>query len=181
MTTTISGSTGIDKVQAGAVTRDKLPVGTVLQVVQVVKTDTFSTTSASFVDVTGLSASITPTSTTSKILVTVQVVHGTANAAVQQFRLTRGGSAIAVGASAGSRTPTTFAGYYGASDYISHLASSIVSYLDSPASTSSQTYTVQTKVQGTNTQYINRSNADADNNDYGTRSISTITITEIAA
>jgi len=43
----------------------------VLQVVSATKTDTFSTSSTSFVDVTGLTANITPSSTSSKIMVFV--------------------------------------------------------------------------------------------------------------
>ena len=43
--------------------------GKVLQVVQTYKTDTASTTSTSFTDVSGFSANITPASTSNKILV----------------------------------------------------------------------------------------------------------------
>ena len=43
--------------------------GGVIQVVQSIKTDTFSTTSQSFVDITGLSAIITPTRSDSKIII----------------------------------------------------------------------------------------------------------------
>jgi hypothetical protein len=56
----------------GTVPAARLPAGSVLQVVSTVKTDTFTTVSSSYVDVTGLSVSITPTSATSKILVLVQ-------------------------------------------------------------------------------------------------------------
>ena len=45
------------------------PVGKIGQVVNVTKTDTFNSSSGSYVDVTGLSASITPSATTSKIFV----------------------------------------------------------------------------------------------------------------
>ena len=47
--------------------------GKVLQVVQSVKTDTSSTTSTSAVDISGLSASITPSSASNKILILVQI------------------------------------------------------------------------------------------------------------
>ena len=47
--------------------------GCILQVVQTYKNDTFTSTSASFVDVTGLQCSITPASSSSKILITVDV------------------------------------------------------------------------------------------------------------
>ena len=43
--------------------------GKVLQVVSTAKTDTFSTSSTSFTDITGLSVAITPSATSSKILV----------------------------------------------------------------------------------------------------------------
>ena len=47
----------------------KMPSGSVLQAKTATKTDTQSTTSNSFTDITGLSVSITPSSTNSKILV----------------------------------------------------------------------------------------------------------------
>jgi len=70
-----------------------LPTGSVLQVVQTYKTDSFSTNATSYTNVTGLSASITPTSATSKILVMVSVfIDGYQN---QNFiALTRNGSLV---------------------------------------------------------------------------------------
>jgi hypothetical protein len=55
--------------------------GKVLQVVQSAKTDTFSSASASWVDITGLSLSITPSSTSSKVFITTNFVtsHSAAN------------------------------------------------------------------------------------------------------
>ena len=53
--------------------------GKILQVVHVDKTDHFTTTSTSFTDVTGLSASITPTSASSDIIVTFKVQSGGGN------------------------------------------------------------------------------------------------------
>ena len=56
-------------VTAGVVAGGALPAGSILQVVSVTKTDSFTTSSSSFVDITGLSATITPSSASSKILV----------------------------------------------------------------------------------------------------------------
>ena len=75
----INGSGSITGISAGGlpdgcVTADDLASGVgrkILQVVQATKGDVFTTTSTSNVDVTGLSASITPASTSNKILVTV--------------------------------------------------------------------------------------------------------------
>ena len=50
----------------------------IIQVIQTVKTDTFSTTSTSYVDVTGLSVSITPSSSSNKILVIANTTFATA-------------------------------------------------------------------------------------------------------
>ena len=43
--------------------------GHVIQVVQVVKTDTYSMTAASWTDITGYSVSITPSSSSNKVLI----------------------------------------------------------------------------------------------------------------
>ena len=53
---------------SGVPSAAKLPAGSVLQVVSAMQTTSFSTTSGTFTDI-GLSASITPTSATSKIFI----------------------------------------------------------------------------------------------------------------
>jgi hypothetical protein len=63
--------TGITK---GAIESSAIGAGAVLQVISTTKTDTFSVTNSDFVDVTGLSVTITPTSATSKILVMAHVL-----------------------------------------------------------------------------------------------------------
>ena len=61
--------------------------GGIIQVVQVTKTDQFATSSTSYTDVTGLSASITPIRDDSKILVRVCVMIGTGNTANDNLSL----------------------------------------------------------------------------------------------
>ena len=58
-----------DGIISGITDYDSGDVGRVLQVVTTTKTDTFTTTSSSLTDITGLSASITPASTSNKILI----------------------------------------------------------------------------------------------------------------
>ena len=65
MAVTIDGTTGVSAVQAGAVTTSDLPAGTVLQVVNATYATQVTIASTSF-SATGLTASITPTSATSK-------------------------------------------------------------------------------------------------------------------
>jgi hypothetical protein len=120
--------------------------GSILQVVNVIKTNQFTTTSATPVDVTGLNASITPSSTSSKILITAWVVISTSGAGGDGFaRLLRDSTAIGNGD----------AGYFGQSAGQDYFAghSKPITYLDSPATTSSTTYKIQ--VWGANTSYVN--------------------------
>lgn len=53
-----------------SLTTADMPTGSVLQVLQAVKTDTFSTTSGTFVQVPDLTVTITPSSASNKILIT---------------------------------------------------------------------------------------------------------------
>ena len=176
--TITSGSIPLAQVPRLSVT--KLPTGSVLQVVQAVKTDTFSTTSTlTYVDVTGVSVSITPTSATSNVLVTVTLSgSGNSGAAGLLIRLVRNSTAIYVGDSAGSRVQATTTNM--TSD--NNLAQAIAfTFLDSPATTSATTYKVQIcSSYGSNPVTINRSITDVDASDRA-RTASSITAMEIAA
>lgn len=163
------------KLAAGAA-RSNFGAGAVLQVVSVAKTDVFSTTSTSFVDVTGLSASITPASSSSKILVIAGVSLGALAGANAIFpRLARNGTAIFQSSAAGSRIQAV------AMFEVGNAATFpvAVNFLDSPASTNSQTYTIQVRVNS-GTGKVNASSTDTDTNTWS-RSASSITLLEIAA
>ena len=68
--------------------------GKILQIVQATKTDTFSDTSTNFVDVTGLSVSITPTISDSKILLQCNLQFGGGLNLYAPVRLLRGSTHI---------------------------------------------------------------------------------------
>ena len=160
----------------GSVPASAMPAGSVLQVLQTVKTDTFSTASASFVDLTGLSVSITPTSTASKILIMFSLPASSSSSSAWYCNLVRDGTNIVVGDAAGSRVQTTV------SSYISPTAQSFsmaFQYLDAPSTTSAITYKLQLKAQSGFTAYVNRAATDTDNNLYQ-RTASSITVMEIA-
>jgi hypothetical protein len=109
----------------------------ILQVVSTTKTDTFTTTSTSFTDVTGLSVSITPSSASSKILVVCNVKGSVTGSTFKAgLRLLRDSTAIAIGDAAGSRSRGF--GQLSAPSY--QMLSSSITFLDSPSSTSSITY-----------------------------------------
>ena len=154
--------------------------GKVLQVAQVVKSDTFSTSSSSFTDLTGLSVSITPSSASNKILVLGSVTGSCTGAGSAHIRYLRGSTAIGIGDASSSRTRDSVGGIdNGATPADSALSSSFV-FLDSPATTSSTTYKAQVhQGDGGGTLYINRTTQDNDDNNNG-RYASTITVMEIA-
>jgi hypothetical protein len=152
--------------------------GKVLQVVQAVKTDTFTTTSSTYVDLTGLSLNITPSSSSNKILISYIFESNTGETVNQVMsRLMRDATAIGIGDAAGSRTQTS-TGMKGETNF-SNGSAHVVNFLDSPSTTSSVTYKVQVRcsVNG-QTGYISRTQTDTDNANYS-RSIATITAMEI--
>lgn len=133
-----------------------------MQVVQTVKTDTFSYSgSTNYQDITGLSASITPSSTSSKVIILVTLGMVDANAdCVLTAQLDRGGTAIFIGDAAGSRTRGSI-NYRVEPQY--HPVPLPITYMDSPATTSSTTYKVQMRAfTSTDTFYINRATTDGD-------------------
>jgi hypothetical protein len=162
----------------GTLPTARLPVGSVLQVVSNTKIDTFSTTSSSYVDVTGLFVTITPTSATSKILITGLVNFG-ASADVGFFRLVRNSTAICVGTASGNRIAATAQMRNNTDSADSDAAS--VNFLDSPGTTSTVTYKIQ--AASTAGGYTTRFNSAADDLDQANRgrTASTITVMEIAA
>ena len=178
MPLTLDGNGDIAGLVAGALPANVIGAGGILQVVQTVKTDTFSTTSDTFTDITGLSVSITPTASSSKILVIANYT-GSNQVGYSWGRLVRGSTAICIADAAGSRVQATTANFYQPNADRSFTGS--VCFLDSPATTSATTYKIQIIVQtGGYTTYINRTSGDTDSAAYG-RFTSTITVMEIAA
>jgi hypothetical protein len=115
-----------------------LPTGSVLQVVNGTSTSSFSTTSATPSDI-GLSATITPTSSTSKILVRVCVNQLNTNSTNQT-----GGTLSLVYQTTTLFTFDSFIAYSAASaESDNYIGGSSVEYLHSPATTSSITYKIQ--------------------------------------
>ena len=81
--------------------------GKILQVVQTVKLDTFSTSSTSDVDVTGFSVSITPSSSSNKVLVMVNLALSSQSVFVYGI-LKRGSTQIGEADAASNRLRPTF-------------------------------------------------------------------------
>jgi hypothetical protein len=158
--------------------------GAVLQVISTTKTDTTSFVSSStntFVDITGMSVTITPKSANNKILVMYTAgVSNTANATIH-LRLIRGSTSIGQGNAESNRLGASLTWRPVGSTYNFDIGPLSSSFLDSPNTTSATTYKLMATLGSSysGTFYLNRpwDNTDAD---YSGRSASTITVMEIA-
>ena len=158
--------------------------GNIIQAVSTTKSDSFSSSSTtSFVDVTGLSVSITPTSTSSKILVLYDLNWGTDEGHVS-CRLMRDSTMIKVGDAAGNRTRATGHWHDGGAQSGDQydIVQTAGTFLDSPATTNAVTYKmmVGTPNSSNYTVVVNRSGHDSDSTWEG-RTASTLTVMEVAA
>jgi len=155
------------------------PAAKLGQVVTTFLDTTFSTASTSYTDITGLSVSITPTANTSKVLVLVQVNYGYSGDIIDTIRLVRGSTAIDIGAVSGaSALGTIGGGNGGGANAVTALIPGVISFLDSPATTSATTYKLQMFVNS-GTGHINRTGRD--NTSFDMRAASTITVIEVLA
>lgn len=150
--------------------------GKIGQVVSTTKTDTFSTTSTTWTDITGFSLTITPIATTSKVFIIATFLGDSNGLDIGMLRLVRDSTAIAVGDAAGSRVQVSAIGNTFAANFPMQGATS---FLDSPSTTSSTTYKMQAQIIS-NTFYLNRSGTDT-NNAVFPRGVSTITAFEVLA
>ena len=162
--------------------------GKILQVVQTIKSDIFSLTNNSgvFVDVIGLSASITPSSSNSKILVS-STINGTSSGRYNAFRLLRDSTFIFPAPTEGNRTSVTtnFESNHSESDQIFILRNTSFAFLDAPATSSQINYKIQATSDTRTTAnenfilYVNRQASD-DNADFTHRAVSSIILMEVA-
>jgi hypothetical protein len=180
----VNGQVDTAGIADGAVFGDKLGPGTVLQVVQtVVREGTYSVTIGTgtrlaAADVTGLTVTITPRSTSSKVIVDLNAMFSVSN----EFGiiLYRDGSPLtdATGdVSETSRFPVT----YGAAP-ASPGRSLNFKFIDSPNTTSAVTYSIRfyNGAGSDMTVLMNRMSGESNTNRW-IRAISTITATEVAA
>ena len=160
----------------GTILTTNSSVGKVLQVVQTIKKDQFSTSQAvgsGYTDLTGLSVTITPSSTSSKIMVEAHIYNSNNNA-VNFFRILRGSTFIEQPTGTSSDGANWNAHGF---SYFDHQFqdTTVINILDSPSTTSATTYKVQcacTSSALTINKFYNTSNY------YG---ITTLTAMELAS
>ena len=159
--------------------------GGIIQVKQTVKTDTFSSSSETFTDVTGLSVSITPKFSTSKIMVSYSGCGGSGQNRVGHIRLVR-----VVG---GTETTDIFLGDQGATTSQARASSTFSqtntyyvssfsgTFIDSPSTTSAVTYKLQLAAGDQNYEVHVGKSHDNSNEFSRSKTPSQITVMEISA
>ena len=152
--------------------------GGIVQIVQATLDTQTSTTSTSYAD-TGLSVSITPKFSTSKILIRYNInVSINTDSNIAFFQIVRGSTAVGNGTQGSSRTKchTALRGQH--SDTNPHGVTS-GEFLDSPSTTSATTYKIQYTIDG-NTIFINQAVGDSDAAAHPSP-LSTLTLMEVSA
>ena len=151
--------------------------GGIIQVVQTVKSDTFSFSGNTNVnDVTGLNVTITPSSNSNKVL--LFCFMNISNNNISRVQFVRGTTAIGIPSASGSRPSGTASMNNGGDSNVSDPLTMI--FMDSPATTSATTYKIAFSNELSSSEFaVNKSQADADNI-VGVRSISTLTAMEVS-
>ena len=149
--------------------------GEILQVIQAVKTDTASFNATAFADISGLSVSITPSSSSNKVLVDCRLYlsAGTsAGTSAAKLNIVRGSTNIGQPSGSTSHMATFYS--WGSNNYMEPHA---MNFLDSPSTTNATTYKIQIGADGTAAAILVNRYYYSDNY----RGISTLTLMEVAA
>ena len=154
--------------------------GSILQVVQTVKSDVFGTSSTSYIDVTGFNATITPSSTSSRILIFVTGSAGVSGAVTGGIQLLRGSTAICVGNTLSGYTSSSGPNFYSGSADGNNNETFAIHYLDSPATTSATTYKLQVYAPQGGNLYVNTLGSFISGQVYSMVTASTITLMEVS-
>jgi len=130
-----------------------MPAGAVLQVKQYRKTALFTSSSTSFVDVTDFELDITPSSTSSNILIICNLLCHHDSNLQDEFRLQRkiGSGSFATFGSVPSDRVMFTSGYYGSGT----SSTANLTFLDSPATTDTVTYKLQFRTRQSQTFVLN--------------------------
>lgn len=155
--------------------------GKILQVVQTTKTDVDSMTGTTFDDL-GLSVTITPSSSSSKVLIFVYASIGSLASYDMKLRLLRGTTPISIGDAAGNRARASTSLSFSWSTGSYAAGNAAINFLDSPATTSATTYKLQAASYNTSVVIaINRGPNDTDLAEYEGRTASSMIAMEVAA
>jgi hypothetical protein len=157
--------------------------GKILQVVSAFSNTHLSSSSTSYVDLSGVTATITPASSSNKILIICSIALSKADNHSFLGRIVRNGSAISgaggVGISGNGNHEDGV--WWNIRTTIYSANPSTVNYLDSPSTTSAVTYKAQGKTSGSSAGFSLNRTGQGDNDLYNSPGFSQITLMEIAA
>ena len=155
--------------------------GGIIQIVSATKTDRQESSSSTYADVSGMSVSITPKFSSSKMFIMITTHVGGISPAYIGFRVLRDSTIVTQGTHAtGNRTNVTFGCRIDA-DYDNYMNS--FNFLDSPSTTSATTYKLQFAAiyDPSNRKVVINGTGDDSNNDYTLCGTSTISVMEVSA
>ena len=158
----------------------------ILQVVEAVKTDTATTSTTVYNAISGLQPQITPSSSSNKIMIFINLKWGFSNENNDvNFKLFRSIGGTETEIFAGGANGSNQVGFYGAQDALGkgiHIMMPISSqYLDSPNTTSQITYLIKWHIQrSASYNYLNRPGSNDTSDDYH-RASSSVTLMEVAS
>jgi hypothetical protein len=158
--------------------RDNLSLaGGIVQVVavEVTAASTISNPGGSFTDLTGMTLTITPTSSNSRVFLTAQInIQGLAETNIGHLRLDRSGTVIHLGDAGGSKN-RAFAEMKASASTTSDTVP--MCFIDSPATTDALTYKIQ--VTSNNALFFNRASGTENDNNTQSRTASSLIAMEI--
>jgi len=167
------------------VPRDGLPAGSAGGIIQVKSTTmtttaTYSISGMTWTEVSGLTTTITPTRSDSKILVMANIGGISSNGEYQRYgmALRRNSTNIGVNSDGANHTRANWT-YYGRNFGNTPDTFAVFNHLDSPATTSAVSYKVMITTEGSYTLYINRSVTDSSSSSVF-RTASSLTLMEIS-
>jgi|TARA_R100000278_G_scaffold11190_4_gene12544 hypothetical protein len=181
MAVSINGNTGV--VTGLAQLPDSaMSAGSIIQVVSTVLTSaaSFNVGNGATDNITGLSASITPSSSSNKILIMYSISYDISNISAKGgFRIKRGSTVIGNGDSAGNRYLVN-CGYSSNNNEDQALMSCSNNFVDSPSTTSATTYQMCMHGGGTTQDiFINRARSDGNESD-DPRAASSLILMEVS-
>ena len=150
--------------------------GNIIQVVHTKKTDAFTTTSQTYVDL--MTATITPSVNSNKILIRYGVNGGTGGDVNHPY-ITIFRDSIDIGQADAASNRSRASSVINTQDQSTHFYGNEV--LDSPSSTSAIVYRIKVRTSNTETAFFNRSSRDNDAVAYDGRTTSFVTLMEVAA
>ena len=159
------------------------PIGKVLQTLQTFTNTVQTISGTSFTDITNMSQAITPSATTSKVLITVFVNFSADSDTFPAFKLLRDSTWIGKSTTLTTGQETTFSSgvQAGGAGVPTQMSGVSYTFLDSPSTTSAVTYKLQVSPMRTYSRTIEINQAVTRNDDNQCSGTSTITVQEIGA